>query len=190
MSGNNYSGMPKPPPVQNARVGAMMQSNNAKVQQMQLISPNKTGGYSKKHARTKSRKRYSKKDDHIAAQQQLTSMGFILGGNERKHRRTAPKKGGAQVPQVKVPYPDVNGSTQGNVSSLTSATLANNESSKYDACVNQGPNCTANVQTTTAKGGKRGTRSTKYRRRTTNKHKKTTKRRATHQGRRRQGYYR
>ena len=113
-------------------------------------------------------------------EQQSSLIGVVNGGTKRK------KYGGSNaqivVPTMQVLYPEPGAAGQtvnGNITSTTKLGATSNSNSVYDACIGQGPSCTASVTQAQIAGSKKRKRSKKRSKRTS---KKTSKKRSKRGG--------
>lgn len=96
-----------------------------------------------------------------ASTNKQTSLLGTAGGARRKTRRKTYRKtyGGAiTVPTMQVLYPETGSGDQsvnGNITSTTTLAAKTNVDQGYDACLGQGPSCTAGVTQNAQAGGKK-----------------------------------
>ena len=109
--------------------------------------------------------------------QQSSLMGVVNGGSKRQ------KYGGSNaqivVPTMQVLYPEPGAAGQtvnGNITSTTKLGATSNSNSVYDACIGQGPSCTASVTQAQIAGSKKRTNKKKSKKSNKKKSKRSKRR--------------
>ena len=95
-------------------------------------------------------------------EQQSSLIGVVNGGTKRKQYGGSNAKIVVPTMQVLYPEPGAAGQTvNGNITSTTKLGATSNSNSVYDACIGQGPSCTASVAQAQIAGSKKRKRKSK-----------------------------